>query len=427
VKLEAAPQQHMQQQPALYQTMRILSMDAQALDEEIARVLEENPALEVDEKARELPDETGIAEREMYGYDGAGLSAGDIIERTAVNEETLSEHLLRQLSLERLSRDEFTLGGLIINNLDENGFHRSDPRLLCRSRTEEALLEGVLKRIQLFDPIGCAVNDIYESLAVQAAATGQFPCFSPEVLARALPFFEKKEFEAAAGLLRLSPNRTEAFYNCLRRLNPYPASGFSSVLSGYVQPDLRLDVIDGEVYLALVGDRRHTLKINAFFAEPEKLKTEEARRYARKALHEAQRFLNDISLRGETLLKIGQVIAEVQRSYFLQGIRFLKPLTMREVADRLGLHEATVSRTVNGKYLQTRNRFLPLRSLFSSGFVSHTGRSVSREAIKDTVRDILKAAGGKKISDQKIADILAGMGYTVARRTVTKYRKELLL
>lgn len=411
-------EQKLQLKPQLYQSMGILALDAIGLQEAAERMLEENPALEQKEPAMK-------EDAERWNSGSSFVAPADIIEATASASPSLQSRLLEQLSLEDLDEEELVIGQRIIQNLDNDGFHRERPEELCQNLKQKAALVKMLRIIRGFEPAGCACRDSIESLAVQA----ELEPFAPEAtysnMSKAIAWLEKGEEGQAAEALGLDREEGEAVSLYIKSLSPYPGRSYSGRPAAYVRADLILEKKEGRLILRHTEDGWPALDIDPFFTElASSGEDSRARRYAKEKIREARGFLQAVAFRRQTLAKIGIFLAEAQRDFFLRGAQHLKPLTMKQAAHALGLHEATVSRAVAGKRIQTESGLIEMKTLFARALGGSRG-AVSSETVKNEIRAILAATEGKKISDQKIAVLLQQKGISIARRTVAKYRKSL--
>jgi len=318
-------QQRAQQSPLLYQRMQLLALDSYNLEAEIAEKLNENITLELDVESS--PSFAG-SESEF-----------DVLANFS-QQQSLSERLLSQLDLEDLTSEELAWGQLIISNLDERGFFSSDVNRLA---IPPMVLNKLLKIINYFNPIGCAVANTYQSLAVQINAEGYFN-LNEEQLKALLPLVKQRDYQQIALLLNLNINQVDDLIHYLKSLTPYPGLQFSHSLPQYIKGDLLLEFIDNQPVVKLL--KSYNLKISeSFSGNAANINGE-----LKEQLKDAKNFINILAQREQTLLKVGYALALTQKDYFLYGKHFLKSLTMQQLGGQLNLHEATVSRAVSGKY-----------------------------------------------------------------------------
>ena len=433
--------------PQLLQSIQIMTLPLQELRTRIHEELNANPALEVVAERQEVSLDQAREERSLQeryepfenssdpGFIATGPYDGDhdgnraFLENAIGQRQTLADHLLWQLHLQDLPSREREVGEYVVNNLDENGFHREDPAVLVDD-DEHDLLERVLVVVRSLDPVGCATAGVIESLLVQARELKPPPRYVDELLVTYIAEIERGKIREVARALGTRVEEIEGAIEQIRTLSPYPGRHFSRSAPTYVVPDLLLLKREGRFVLSLNDEEIPVLGINTTFEEVASGENEDAKRFAGQRIREAQWFIKSISQRNRTLLRVGQAILEYQRDFFLKGKKYLVPLTLKEIASELELSEATVSRTTNGKYLQSEWGIFELKYFFTnrvSGGRDGSSR-FSKEGVKEVVREILEESqtrGGKRLSDQKVADLLAQRGIKIARRTVAKYRTEL--
>ncbi len=443
-------EQKLKMSPQLYQSIQLMALPIQELKFRIQEELERNPALELVEEKGELSLEAesedgdpGKGEEYDYfenssdpGYTGrpnedASNAKHNFIEGALSRPESLHDHLLWQLRLQPIPRDWFEVGELIIQNLDENGFHREDPKNVIKGR-EFHHLDEVIRIIQTFEPLGVCAKDYRESLIVQTRLSAEAPKRTEELLRDHLPLLEKGKDREIRKSMGLDQEEYDEIINFIRSLNPFPGSVYSTEQPTYVVPDLMLKMQDGEFVLILNDEIIPVLGVNSFFTDlmnkKKKEKEADVRHYVNEKVRDAKWFIRSINQRNETLIKIGRAIVEFQRDFFIKGPKYLVPLTLKDIASEVGVHETTVSRISNAKYLQTEWGIYPLKYFFSNSIsgAGSTGSRFSKEGVKERIREIIENnTTDKKLSDQKISDILKSRGIDLARRTVAKYRKEL--
>lgn len=436
--------------PQLLQSIQIMTLPLADLRLRIQEELETNPALElIHDKATVSLD--GQSEREALseayepfenssdpGFTDGGRFQGDenskrmYMEGAFARPESLHDHLLWQLHLQPIPPEAIELGDLVINNLDENGFHREDPLTLVDGERHAAISE-IITRVQQFDPIGCATRDFRESLIVQLSQFGDLPPGIESIITDHLESLERGKYREIAREIGVSVDDVVESLEVIRHLDPFPGRRFATDEMRYVVPDLILRRRDGEFVLVLNDEEIPVLGVNSTYsriadAERAPSSDRDARQFATAGVREARWFINSIKQRNQTLLKVAHAILEYQRDFFLKGKKYLVPLTLRDIAQEVNVSEATVSRVTNGKYLQTEWGIFELKHFFSNsiGGTGSGGSRYSKGGVKETVREILENhQDGKPLSDQRISELLAQRGIKIARRTVAKYRKEL--
>ena len=447
LSLSLTQKQQLKLSPQLLQSFELMALPLAELQQKIKAEIETNPALEIPstkEASFEVLAEKNYdketytdtySDSSSYGSDRSGYDdeASErrqaFMENALSDEETLQEHLLSQLGCEALSESEYEVGMMLITNLDANGFHVQDPLDLLK-KEQKILLEPMLELLHRFDPPGIGVKTWRESLILQAQVKGmegeELKCFSLLVYDNLELMRANKQAQVAKNL-GIELEELDELYSFLKTLTPYPGQGFSSGPELYVIPDISIRKEDGELVLRMNSSSLPDLTINSEFEaySLEKEMPKETQAYIQDQLKRASSLMFQVQLRNQTLYKVGQVLAEKQKEFFLSGPEFIQPLTQKSVADQIGVHETTVSRISTAKWIDTDWGIIPIKRLFSSA-VGDEGEQVSKHAAKEIIRQILEEHQGKKaLSDQKISDLLKERGITVARRTVAKYRNEL--
>jgi len=431
--------------PRMLQSIKILAMPVAELTEEIQAEIEANPALEVLDDHSEVslesyaedkadsPSDSWEDENADFSYSSASPdddSKRKFLEGAIALPESLQEHLLAQLCMLPLSPATRELGERLIQNLDESGFHTTDPYELCAGCPREAIDEA-MAAVRTLDPCGTCVADYRESLLVQAQLDPEAPEGAIEVLRDHLDSLEKGRKAEVRKALKLKEGQFEAILAYVKSLSPFPGRLFCTEQTRYVVPDLAIRVEDNEFIIELNDEIIPVLGINPFFAElsSRKAGAKEIEAFVKGNIEKAKFFIGSIQQRNATLVKVARAIVKFQPRFFLEGPRAMQPLTLRDVADEVGVHETTVSRIANGKYVQTEWGIMELRRFFTNA-VPSTASSVdqhSKEGVKAVLKEILaeEKGGDGALSDREIVDILAGRGIKIARRTVAKYRGEL--
>jgi RNA polymerase sigma-54 factor len=441
--------QRISMNPQLFQSIKMMELPIFDLREKIEEELERNPALEVleDRTTVSIDDALYVKEEEREYFEstsdsgyisGGAQAAADekqrFIEGALSHPETLQEHLLWQLRLEPVDGNVRRVGELLIQNLDEDGFHKEPVELLLRNE-EPDLIAGALKVVRALDPPGTCTADYKESLEVQLALLPDAPSGAREALAH-LELLEKGNTAEAAKKMGCTEEELARILEVIKELSPFPGRCFSTGETRYVVPDVQVVRKEGEFAIILNEEEIPVLGINPFFmkvaARPRVSKEREneeekpARDFVRENIREARWFINSINQRNHTLLKVARGIVEFQRAFFSDGPKYLAPLTLRDISEEIGLHETTVSRAANGKYMQTEWGIFELRHFFTNSITGtgSGGSRYSKEGVKEIIKDILKS-DETRLSDKDIVELLSNRGITLARRTVAKYRNEL--
>jgi len=435
--------------PQLLQSIKLMELPLIDLRERIELELECNPALEVIEDNSTVPlDEAETHRKEEDDYFETSSDPGKIggeqaaeehrrfIEGVLTRPETLQEHLLRQLQLEPIDDELRIIAETLIQNLDDDGFHKEKPETLFAGsgNSEAARLSRIaeaMELIRILDPAGTCTSDYRESLKVQIKLLQDVP---QEILTGIeksldnLELLEREKFSALAKKIGISEEQAHCIGDYLKKLSPFPGRAFASasVDVRYVVPDIRV-VKDGNGLSIHLNDEAFpVLGINHNFEKFGKSSDLAARNFAKENIREARLFINHLSQRNKTLIKVAAAILEFQRTFFVNGPKYLAPLTLRDIARELNIHETTVSRTANGKYMQTEWGIYEIRYFFTNSIsgAGSGGSIFSKKSVKEIIKEIITAEN-RLLSDQEISALLNQKGIALARRTVAKYRKEL--
>ncbi|GAB2522994.1 RNA polymerase factor sigma-54 [Lysobacter humi (ex Lee et al. 2017)] len=454
-RLQASLGQHLVMTPQLRQAIRLLQLSAVELEVEMTEAVETNPLLEWDEGDGVLqvedapaPDQAERFEEAMldapeswsdHELDGwaertAGAGADDGAAEQVAEPETLQDHLLWQLHLSHLSPRDRAIGVAIIDAIADDGYLREPLEAIAASLgdprpTEDEMLP-VLHCIQHFDPVGVGARSIGESLQVQLGALD--PCTPGRDLALriAASLLDRLPRLGAAGIaseLAEPVDAVERAIALLLSLDPRPGAQLGGVSTDtYIAPDVVIWRAQGQWRVALAEHSRPKLRINRSYEALIARTSSTDAAYLRGHLQEARWLLKNLEARGDTLLRVAHCLVERQTAFLEQGEAGLRPLTLREVASELGLHESTISRAIARKYARTPRGTLPLRAFFASGVGAGTAEETSSTAVQSMIRQLISDENPRKpLSDARLAEMLQAAGVPVARRTVAKYREAL--
>lgn len=434
--------QNLKMNPRLYQSIKLMEMPIADLRARIEQELEVNPALEIikDDSTVSL-DESEAEDREENEYFETTSDPGCVesaraseehrrfIEGALTRAETLQEHLLWQLQLEPADDELKTIAGTLIQNLDDDGFHKEKIETLFSASVPR--LNEAMEMVRRFDPAGTCVSDYHESLKAQVRLLNDAP-FGMEKILDNLELVEKEKYSVLAKKTGLDENAIRLASEYIKKLFPFPGRSFYSGDTRYVIPDVKVTRDNDEFTIILNNEAFPVLSVNPFFrelsdsAKPVLKENKAARDFARENIREARLFIDTLSRRNKTLIRVASAILEFQRSFFINGPKNLVPLTLKDIAGGLKLHETTVSRVANGKYMQTEWGIFEIRYFFTNsiGGTASDGSGFSKESVKQTIKEII-AVENRLLSDQEISALLSQKGIALARRTVAKYRKEL--
>jgi RNA polymerase sigma-54 factor len=457
--------------PQMIQTISILSMQTAELRETIYKEAEKNPALEIIHDEAQEP--VVVPERKLMSARVSNGATGDSAESDAfqaflesrpTRTATLQNHLLEQLSLTRLDNAERVLAEKIIGNLDRHGFF-AEPleTLLDANNPHETpdLLKKALEAVRRLDPAGIACADVYESLFLQAKAAPSAPPLALFLLDGRLEILKntkphavlKKITEELSSFPNVAPYDThgekislkdvETALDFIRGLDPFPARSFDAEPTVYISPDIYVTraVSDDEdapkeaqFHITFAKSKLPRLSLSPLFKEIASKKNRRGdTKFAKTYVQEAKIFLDSIELREQTIVKAAEAIVKAQIPFFEKGPRYLMPLRMKDIAGAIDVHETTVSRIANGKYLQCEWGLFEIRYFFTNQVSNESALLVSKEGVKHELVRLLKEhderreknPAEKKLTDGDIVSLLKERGITLARRTVAKYRAEL--
>lgn len=342
---------------------------------------------------------------------------------------TLYQHLYRQLRVAGLEGKDFEIGEYIIGNLDHKGFLRLSLEEIAEkfdAAAEE--VEKVLKVVQGFEPPGIAARSLKECLRLQLLDKGELEPLVYRVLEEYFEPLTQKKFDFIARQLNVPREEVEKVFNKISHLDPRPARNLTAEEPQYIQPDLFVEKDNGKYLIYLNQDDATELRINSYYRNLLRKKelSKEERRYAKHKYRAALWLIKNIQQRRNTLLRVTGAIMELQRDFLEKGIEHLKPLTLREVAEKIGMHGSTVQRAATNKYVQTPRGLYELKFFFSRGIDKRDGESMSSTAVKSKLQELVASEDAERpLSDQKLAEMIKKEGINIARRTVAKYREQL--
>jgi RNA polymerase sigma-54 factor len=442
----------------MIQSIKLMAMPLQELKEQIQEEIEANPALEIvsdastlsleslpEGESKESEEAAPFENSSDSGFASRSLSDDDskrmFIEGAIARAETLQEHLLSQLRVQRIDEDKRSIGEALIQNLDDDGFHKEDPYSFI-PKAPRRELDEVIGLVRSFEPAGTCCSDYRESLRVQAELAEDPPEAAIAILRDHMALFEKGKNSEIQKRLKLSDSEIQACLAFIKGLSPFPGRAYSTEEPIYVVPDIMVKLKDGDFVIVLNDEEIPVLGIDPFFdslaerasagrgdtekggaVRPEDRATGA---YVRDNIKRGKFFIRSIHQRNQTLLKVTRAVVEFQRAFFAEGPRRLAPLTLKDVADEVGVHETTVSRIANRKYMQTDWGIFELRYFFTNSIsgAGSRGSSFSKGGVKQVIKEIIEAEDSS-LSDRDIMEVLARKGIVLARRTVAKYRGEL--
>src|SRR6476659_4153741 len=443
--------------PSLQQAIKLLPMSTLELSELLNQEMVENPMLEEVpteelqpvEAAQEKQEEKPAAEKgdtwddQDYEYFfGDYLDDGyrprtptevkelPPIENTLSSSASLSDHLLWQLSMQTDDPLIREIGEAIIGNLDDDGMLVATvEELAAMGPWPIEQVEKALRLIQGFDPIGVGARDLQECLLLQLRHLGLAGTPAEALVRDHLRLLQNHRIPELARALNIEPEEVKAHIELIKGLDPRPGARYSPADSQYVIPDVYIVKTDDGYRALLNEDGLPQLRISPVYRrllDKGGEASDETRAYVKDKFRSALWLLKSVDQRQKTILKVATSIINFQRDFLDRGIEHLRPLVLRDVANDIGMHESTVSRVVNNKYMHTPQGVYEMKFFFHSGISSSFGESVSSVTIKQRIRKIIEAEDQRRpLSDSKIMSILQKEGLVLARRTIAKYREEL--
>ncbi|MBW2488306.1 MAG: RNA polymerase factor sigma-54, partial [Deltaproteobacteria bacterium] len=345
--------------------------------------------------------------------------------------QSLRDHLLWQFLMIKPSMQEEAIASAIVGNLNKDGFLDctiEEVAAMSNATVEE--VEGVLAKMQSFDPIGVCARDLKECLLIQAEHFGFKNTIVTDIITSHLHDLEKKNYKGICKALKISLDDVIAAVNVIKGFEPKPGRQFSEETPQYINPDIYVYKLENDFVVMLNDDGMPKLRVNSFYKNTisrGKKISGEAEDYIQDKIRSAAWLIKSIHQRQKTIYKVMQSILEFQREFFEKGIACLKPMVLRDVAQDIGMHESTISRVTTNKYAYTPQGIFELKYFFNSSIKTAHGGDIASASVQDKIRQIIQNENPKKpYSDDKISQLLKEEHQIhIARRTVAKYREML--
>lgn len=421
--------------PELKQAIEILQLNSIDLNDLIIDEAEKNPILELvdDDKENVLDAYLSSYNKEdrysvSYNKDDEEKDELDF-DNIISNDTSLIDHLTFQLHITPVSKKIKEICKIIIYCLDSNGYLKESIEDICELYSincDDA--KKALDIIQSFDPAGVGARDLKECLKLQLISQNKYKSILKELVDNYLNDIADNKLNYLAKKLNKDIREIQNAIDTIKKLNPKPGANFVSYNDvKYVLPDAAIKKINGD-YIVIINDTLYpTIKINNLYETILKNTDDEnIKRYLGQKLQSALWLIKSIESRRDTLYKVIKAIIELQDEFFNKGPKYIKAMNLKQIADIVGVHESTVSRAINGKYVDTPFGTFELKYFFQNGIINNDGEKFSSRSIKDYIKQFIEKEDVKKpLSDSKITEMLKRKNIDISRRTVAKYREEL--
>jgi len=438
--------------PQLQQSLQILQAPTLELRNIVQQELQTNPVLEEEAGAYELEQPSGDdsefqeeferlarLDEEWRDYMAQNVSYASRNQEdeerrqfffdSLATQETLQQHLLEQLNTAEVTPAQRNAAELIIGSIDDLGFLPiSLQDISATSQIPVADLEPMLELIQTFHPVGVGAHDLRECLLVQLRRLGKEDSLEYRIVDGYLEDLGRKKFPEIARRLGVTVDEVQRAANFISTLDPRPGQIFAPDPNNYVLPDVTVEKVGDDYTVTLNGDQIPHLRISKTYKDlmSQGRNALEVRDYIRDKIRSGKFLIKSIHQRQQTILNIATEIVKRQREFLDHGTAFLKPMTMVQIAEVVGVHETTVSRAISGKYMATPQGVLEMKYFFTPGYETADGVALSNTSVKEAIADLVRHEEARNpLSDKEIVEILSERGIPIARRTVAKYRAEL--
>lgn len=443
--------------PLQIQTIKLIELPVQELEQRIRKELEENPVLDEDipneKEEDEAPREVSLSEyKEDDSIPSYRLRSDNYSkdERPQYNtfsvKESFTQSLQEQLGYRNLSEHQFSVASFLIGSLDDDGYLRrsldsivDDLSFRANIETDEEEVLEMLKIIQEFDPAGVGARDLKECLLLQIKHCRKSPEIdnAKKILTHYFNEFTNKHYQKIMNRMGLSEQELKDAIAKILKLNPSPGGQIDDSYNDQAQqivPDFLLEYNDGELKLSMPRFSVPELRVNRKYADilieaanTSEREKKEAAAFVKKKLDSAKWFVEAIKQRHNTLSNTMQAIVDYQRDYFIDGDEtHLKPMVLKDIAEKTGFDISTISRVVNSKYIETHFGIYSLKYFFSEGLENQEGEEVSTRELKKALQECVDTENKHKpLTDDELVEKMTEKGYKVARRTIAKYRDQL--
>ena len=439
LKLNIAQKQKLILTQIMQQSINVLQMSAYDLREYIEKEFEENPILEADFnliESKDNIDNTQLSKYlndrydENYNYQHNNEDEVSVFNFIS-DKKSLKDYLYEQLGEIKSDIKIKKVVSYMIESLDSRGYLENTLEEICSDLgIDEEKVQNALEILQSLEPCGIGARDLKECLLIQLKSKGILDEIIKEIVLKYLEYIADCKYNYIAKELKITPKEVQAYGDIIKSLEPKPSRGY------YTGEEVKFIIPDA--YIVKIGDKYNVIMNkdiipnitinNLYKQEILNGKNKKEVEYVKEKVNDAMGLINDIEQRNNTILKLLECIVKKQKAYFENGQEYLKPMTLRDLADEMSLHESTVSRAIKDKYILTSRGTVKIKDLFCNGIVSSgiNGEGVSTNTIKNKIKQLIQLENkNKPLSDQAICDLLNKEHIDISRRTVAKYREEL--
>ena len=439
LKLNISQKQKLILTQIMQQSINVLQMSAYDLREYIEKEFEENPILEADFnliESKDNIDNTQLSKYlndrydENYNYQHNNEDEVSVFNFIS-DKKSLKDYLYEQLGEIKCDIKIKKVVSYMFESLDSRGYIENTLEEICSDLgIDEEKVQNALEILQSLEPCGIGARDLKECLLIQLKSKGILDEIIKEIVLKYLEYIADCKYNYIAKELKITPKEVQAYGDIIKSLEPKPSRGY------YTGEEVKFIIPDA--YIVKIGDKYNVIMNkdiipnitinNLYKQEILNGKNKKEVEYVKEKVNDAMGLINDIEQRNNTILKLLECIVKKQKAYFENGQEYLKPMTLRDLADEMALHESTVSRAIKDKYILTSRGTVKIKDLFCNGIVSSgiNGEGVSTNTIKNKIKQLIQLENkNKPLSDQAICDLLKKEHIDISRRTVAKYREEL--
>ena len=419
----------------LVQSLKILSMTTLELEDEIKKQAEENPIIEVEmqNSERKVDWERYINHLKHHTYNDKNESRYNAdskmdFENIISNNQNLYDYLKEQINCYKIDKTEEKVCEYIIDSLDENGYLKDEDLVIKDLNIDSSTYNRCKKYIQSLEPSGVGGSNLEESLIIQLRNLDIKDGLLEDIIKNDLNCIGNKKISLICKKYNINKSQCMNYIKLIKSLDPKPCEKFKLKDIIYIKPDVTVKKIDGEFVLEGNNTNDINIHINSFYKEILNDESSDivAKEFIKDRLDNALNLIKSIEHRKSTTIMIANSILNKQKDFFEKGLHYIKPMKMQELAQELNMHQSTISRGVNGKYMLTPFGLFEFKYFFSKGLETQETEGVSSISIKKFIKDTIKNEDkSKPLSDEKIKVMLNNQGINIARRTVSKYREEL--